>query len=248
MILRITNRCHMCCSHCFVNATPEGKHMSLDTLNQAIDFIKSVDAKLVLVTGGEPTEHPDFIKIMKLLKRKLRYSELIAIASNGMFLNDKEYTDQILSLNIPVQITNDSRFYPKRIPIIENERLIYVDEIQHLFPLGRAKSNNLELDKMKIKIEAPKCFNARSVIRGGHVSSLKKLIEFNELTIQKFCAPSIDINGNLHAGETDECFMIGNVKDDERVIFNNIKNMTLGKCNKCGLEDNLQGPYRQILE
>jgi len=247
MILRITNKCHMGCSHCFDNASPEGKHMDFDTFRNSLKFISRSTAKMILLTGGEPSEHPQFIEIAELLKRKMARPELMIIASNGMFLHNKKYTEEILSLNIKIQITNDQRFYPQSIPIIEHENLCYINEIQHLFPLGRAVTNNLSIDDMEIKLVYPKCFNARSIVRSRYISNFQDLIKFYELKIQKFCIPSIDINGGIHMGETDECFKIGTVTDDLKTIFDKIRSMELGDCNKCGLENNLLGKYRDAL-
>ena len=36
MLVRITNRCQMGCSHCFTDSTPEGQHMTHHTFEQAL--------------------------------------------------------------------------------------------------------------------------------------------------------------------------------------------------------------------
>jgi len=247
LILRITNKCNMNCTHCFDNASPNGKHMDFDNFRDSLKFIPKTGAKMILLTGGEPSEHPQFIEIVELLKRKMERPELLIIASNGMFLHNKQYAKEILSLGIMIQITNDKRFYPQGVPVIEHENLCYITEINHLFPIGRAVTNNLCMDDMEIKITYPKCFNARSIIRSGHITSFQDLMEFYEFKLQKFCIPSIDINGGVHIGETDECFQIGTVRDNPKILFDNIKSLKIGDCNKCGLEDNISGKYRDVL-
>jgi sulfur carrier protein ThiS len=237
----------MNCNHCFDNASPDGKHMNFDTFRDSLKFISKSSAKMILLTGGEPSEHPQFIEIVELLKRKMERPELLIIASNGMFLHNKEYTKEILSLGIQIQITNDKRFYPQSVPVIEHENLCYINEIQHLFPLGRAVTNNLSMDDMEVKLVYPKCFNARSIIRSGHITNFQDLMEFYETRLQKFCIPSIDVSGGVHIGEADECFQIGTVTSNLKSMFNRIKSMEIGDCNKCGLEENLKGDYLKIL-
>jgi organic radical activating enzyme len=247
MILRITNKCRMNCIHCFDNASPEGKHMTFDTFRDSMKFITKSSAQMILLTGGEPTEHPQFIEIAELIKRRMEHPELLIIASNGMFLHNKEYAKEILDLDVKIQITNDQKFYPQRVPVIDHKNLTYITELQHLFPLGRAVTNNLSMDDMEIKLVYPKCFNARSVTRSEHITNFQDLIRFYELRLQKFCIPSIDIHGGVHIGETDECFQIGTVTDDLKSMFDNIKYMKIGDCNNCKLEENLRGDYLKIL-
>jgi MoaA/NifB/PqqE/SkfB family radical SAM enzyme len=237
----------MNCIHCFDNASPDGKHMNFGIFWDSLKFISKTGARMILLTGGEPSEHPHFIEIVELLKRRMEHPELLIIASNGMFLHNKEYAAEILNLGIKIQITNDQRFYPQNVPVVEHENLCYITEIQHLFPIGRAVINNLSMDAMEIKLTYPKCFNARSIIRSGRIKNFQDLMEFYETRLQKFCIPSIDIDGNVHIGETDSCLKIGTVRDNLEILFNNIKSMEIGDCNKCGLEDNLKGEFRKVL-
>jgi MoaA/NifB/PqqE/SkfB family radical SAM enzyme len=237
----------MQCNHCFDNASPDGKHMSFDTFRDSLKFISRSAAKMVLLTGGEPSEHPQFIEIAELVKRRMEHPELLIIASNGMFLHNEQYAKEILSLGIQIQITNDKRFYPQTVPVVDHKNLCYITEIGHLFPIGRAITNNLNMDDMDIKLTYPKCFNARSIIRSGYIKNFQALMKFYELKLQKFCIPSIDINGGVHLGETDSCLKIGTIHDDMDVLFDNIKSMKIGDCNNCGLEDNLEGKFRDAL-
>ena len=237
----------MKCTHCFINATPNGKHMDMNVFEDVISFIRKIRPNVLLLSGGEPSEHPNFIQIIQDLKKVLRVSNLLLIATNGMFLYNEELTQKVLDMDVNIQITNDERFYPQRVPIIKHEKIFYETRIGEIFPLGRAVENQLNRTDMDRKSQAPKCFNVRSLVRGGHVNTFRDLIAFTELRLQKFCVPSIDIYGDLHIGETDECYKIGSIYDKEESIFENIRDLKFHQCNKCGLEDNLVNQYRKIL-
>ena len=72
MLLKLTEKCSMGCSHCMNSATENGEHMSLDTFKDAIDFIIRNNAyHSIFISGGEPTEHPMFPFFMGYLLGEL---------------------------------------------------------------------------------------------------------------------------------------------------------------------------------
>jgi hypothetical protein len=231
MLVRITNCCRMQCPHCMINAEPDGEHMTTDVFAKALDFTRYFDYPIVQISGGEPVEHPQFFEIMWMAKGS-GCSPIIL--SNGMFLEDNDLTKKVLDLNIPVQITNDSRLYPKKIPCIEHELLFYEHQIQNLMPLGRAAKSKIQMIETGIPWHrAPSCFNLRSLTRsvGTFRNAVLMLRKY-----QKFCSPSINIDGSVVAGESNLCHKIGHVDSDEQEITDNILDM---ECNVCDLEDNL---------
>ncbi len=242
MLVRITNQCHMGCSHCFINAGPEEDHMTADTLKELVKFLSISTPLVLLVSGGEPTEHPDFIDIMETFQEMIPSTRLL-ILSNGMFLRDPELTAKVLNLGIDLQITNDPQYYPLKIPIIKHKLLTYEHKIRSIYPLGRAVVNNIPTGNQL----GPKCFNLRSLVRSNAVSTMPELIAYLERKLLKFCNPSIDYNGYIHAGEADQCFIIGHITDDPVTIINHIRDMKYGDCNRCGLESKLRDKYRKVL-
>jgi MoaA/NifB/PqqE/SkfB family radical SAM enzyme len=60
MMIKITEKCSMGCSHCMNNATPNGKHMVDATFVKVIKFQKKYGGPFCMITGGEPSEHPMF--------------------------------------------------------------------------------------------------------------------------------------------------------------------------------------------
>jgi hypothetical protein len=226
MLVKITTKCSMGCTHCMEEALPEGECMSMDIFEKTLSFIEKFydGLRIIMISGGEPTEHPEILKIIKRVK-----DWYVILLSNGLFLSTS-LRDPILNSKINVQIYNDPRYYPIRIEPIVYPQLIFSDTINMLSPLGRAKKN-----KMQCNRQAPLCFNLRSCVR--HTQSIQKGVMALRYR-GKFCSPSIDVFGNVHAGESRLCHTIGTIESSNDVLLNNL---LLMKCNKCGLEDKL-GP------
>ena len=61
MLIMITNRCTMGCSHCMSKCVPEGDDMSFSMFEEALDFsLTRMPMMPVMISGGEPTENPSF--------------------------------------------------------------------------------------------------------------------------------------------------------------------------------------------
>lgn len=67
MLLKITRKCLMGCNHCIENATPDGEHMTIEVFENTLEFLKRINPFSILITGGEPTDSPNFFYIMKRL-------------------------------------------------------------------------------------------------------------------------------------------------------------------------------------
>lgn len=244
MVIRITDKCYMNCTHCMINSSPTGEHMEDKVFIKTLEFIKKNKPNIILVSGGEPTEHPKFFEYINKLKLVVHNPECIVVASNGMFLANEQFTKKISKLGVGIQVTNDKRFYPMEIqkPKKKIKNIVIVDKIQQVYPQGRARDNNLECTA-----NAPKCFNIRSVVR-NNANSLREAINILEFKANKFCTPSVNIDGTISIGESSECFKVGTVFDSEQEIYNNIKNFKYGECNSCGMEEKLPFIHKQILK
>ena len=90
----LTNRCNLACPICFANANVQGYVFEPDydeivrQLRQLRAY-RPVPASAVQFTGGEPTIHPDFLRVVAAAK-KLGFSH-IQIASNGITLAAPEF-------------------------------------------------------------------------------------------------------------------------------------------------------------
>jgi len=61
----ITNYCTKGCTFCYQDSTPQGKHAPLNDIKQLLRKFKNFGVFELAIGGGEPTDHPDFIEILK---------------------------------------------------------------------------------------------------------------------------------------------------------------------------------------
>lgn len=243
MIICITDRCRMNCSHCMDNCVYSDTNSFMDekTFISSLKFVLDIiGCKLVIISGGEPTEHPDFVNYMYIANDYAKcYNAAICVCTNGMNFNDEHILEQIKEFesngsNVMYQVTNDKRYYPVDVTnIIDNsvfnmENVVYCDNIEVIYPMGRAVQNNIPY-----QAKASKCFNIRSLTR--HQGSLSKAVKILE-GIGKFCTPLIDPSGYIRLGESLLCdriddYTVNDVIDDISRL-NDIENDICNfKCN-----------------
>lgn len=231
-------------------AVPHGSHMDRATFNAALKFTLDLEAlartagyNLVLISGGECTEHPDIIEfIQQVYEHGLRPMLL----TNGLWLADPELKEAILSFrDLMIQVTHDPRFYPRTPPRIADPRITYVDSLTHMIPLGRfAGKSHSDLPTKK----APASFNFRSLVHHyGDVRPAILRMRMNTLTggMSGHCTPSISYDGSFTTGETRLCHKAGDVFSSADTITRNV--LRMGTCNRCGLEDNLDPAHRAAI-
>lgn len=222
MLIRITERCHMGCSHCMIDAQPNGAHMYMGLYRRVIEFAKRMDG-IAMLSGGEPTDHPQILEMIRYaLKKKL----ITVVLSNGLFLHDDTKRDRYLKIGALWQVTNDKRFYPKAIPEVSHPNLVIERRIRgELIGLGRTKSIGGK--------EAPGCFNLRSCIVHGF--SLRTAITHLR-RVGKFCTPSINVDGTLAAGESNQCYRAGRIDCSLQSLVADLRDHS---CDRCGLHHRL---------
>jgi radical SAM protein with 4Fe4S-binding SPASM domain len=84
-LLKITDRCDLRCSHCFVSATSEGEDMSAAAIRGAISRLRAARVANVTITGGEPLVHPE---LQDILSDLVGASLNVTICTNGVNLSD----------------------------------------------------------------------------------------------------------------------------------------------------------------
>jgi hypothetical protein len=236
----------MGCSHCAEDAHPGGAHMTQAVFSQALRFSRSVEPQPtpILLSGGEPTEHPE---IISFLDEVAAAGCFLALVSNGLWLGDAALRDAILTptRKIAVQVTYDPQFYPRAPPRVDDARIEYVfGSIGPLIPLGRARA----LKGTAFRSGAPSSFNLRSFTRAYQsFPEAVQLMRARALQGRQgyFCTPSILEDGSLVAGETRHCWRIGTVWSSTEEITRALLDMR--SCNRCGLEDNLSPAHRVAL-
>lgn len=153
MLIKITNFCSMGCSHCLEDSTVAGQHMTRETFLAALELTERLEGlswergvpKILLISGGEATEHPD---IEWFLETALAAGYRRLLITNGMWLDNPELRAKILRpdwTDLLIQVTNDPRFYPsapKGIPT-DDPRVMFVPSLTVLVTLGRLKRSRL---------------------------------------------------------------------------------------------------------
>lgn len=246
MLIKITNRCHAGCSHCMENSTPAGEHMTREIFLAALALTDRLESRAwsrgvprrLLISGGEATEHPDVVEYLEIMRAR---SYEVILITNGLWLDDPVLRAKILRPDWPdllIQVTNDPRFYPtapKSIPT-DDPRVVFVPALTHLITLGRLKRSRLPASPPLRK--APTSFNLRSLTRSvGDVREALVLLRARAaMGMSGNCSPSISSDGTLVAGETSNCFPIGDVYSTAENVTRALVTMA---CNKCGLVDGL---------
>lgn len=90
-ILKLGFSCKSRCVHCFTENKRVVPDLTIEEIKSTIDSIEKKGA-IVVVTGGEPTDRPDLIDILKYLREK-RF--VINLETNGIMFNDKHYLNEI---------------------------------------------------------------------------------------------------------------------------------------------------------
>lgn len=256
MLLYITEKCSLGCPHCIDDAKPDGKHMSFKTLEASMEFlIKNNIYHSIIVTGGEPTEHPEFPKFMgyiigTLAKHNLK--SMVTVTTNGFWILENEENREVCKqiangvndIRVQFQVSADKRYYPKRLDVTkriwrEKGFTLCDDCIISIYPQGRAKTNNLEWSA-----KGSKCFNVRALSKQLPNPTLETLVAGLYVNL-KFCTPSIKINGDIVLGESVLCPTCASIYDNPNDIIKKIQNF---KCHGCDIiNDKLPPLYQQFL-
>lgn len=85
-LVEITSACNLSCPMCYAASGPGGKHLSFDECVRAIDRLVEVEghAEVLQLSGGEPTIHPDFVRLLAYACRQP--IDMVMINTNGLRL------------------------------------------------------------------------------------------------------------------------------------------------------------------
>lgn len=103
--LAISYKCNQKCSFC--PCSKEEKRYPYSNLEQlkerAEAFVKKQGVDMIVLSGGEPTIHPDFIGILKYIIQELGCN--VTILSNGEMYSNNVFVDKIKSIGATDKIT-----------------------------------------------------------------------------------------------------------------------------------------------
>ena len=106
--LEITSFCNSECPYCYNNSGSKGSHLEFEWIQAVLDEVcKENTAPNFVLSGGEPTLHPDFAKVLEHLSRKNISARVI---TNGSRLWESEIAESILphEIQITVESTSES--------------------------------------------------------------------------------------------------------------------------------------------
>lgn len=90
--ISISNKCSKGCSFCYKNSTPDGKLMSFDEFCCVLDALQDPEHGTVFqvaIGGGEPLEHPDFLRIVEETANR---GIVLNFTTNGLLLSTEVIT------------------------------------------------------------------------------------------------------------------------------------------------------------
>ena len=193
MLVQITNKCDNYCKHCLQMSGHENVYMEHGLFQNAIRLHKMCEAKTMMISGGEPTMHPDW---MGMVDTACRNIGLVMLATNGNWLlwnhwdekydtaklpiHKKTFDDMVDLLkkhkNLWVQVTNVPGIYPHHNDISMaidwmkgyypdlKDRILYAEKIEAMVSLGRASTNEWCLKQAEAATgSTTSCFSAALV-------------------------------------------------------------------------------------
>ncbi|MGL4252906.1 MAG: radical SAM protein [Fusobacteriaceae bacterium] len=245
MLIKITNSCGMVCKHCINDSKPGGSHMKFVDFQASIELAIKNNVQVIIIGGGEPTDHPGFYTFMDYLVENFKGVKIVV--THGYYLEEKPYdvaTHKFQKYpDVLFQITNDKRYYPKSLSFqseadvtgdFDNVK-VFRELGGAIYPQGRALKYGKSLPQNPNVHQGTRCFNLRSISRSFLSNSLLDTIRELELR-GKFCTPSISPDGFVGMGESNSCPPIGHVRTNVKELYENI---CTSQCNDCGMLNNL---------
>lgn len=118
--IALTYRCNLGCSYCYAKALiKKFSDISPEDFGKALDWISKDGFKDITFCGGEPTFHPEFRKILEVLKEKNCTAKLL---TNGLF--DESLIDVLEKSSVHTIVLNYNPFdYDKKQEMIINKNL-----------------------------------------------------------------------------------------------------------------------------
>lgn len=256
MIIQITNRCHMGCKHCMQDSRSNGRHMTEKTIAQVMSFVKEAKPLVVSVSGGEPTEHPLWDRVVAELLR-IKDIAIVTVLTNGAWIDDKNVRLKMAKLireskgRFKVQVYSHPDYYKDHEWTVEHKQQFLSigctpDFYSPIFmqDLGRARKNCQ--DEVAESTHVPSCINS-------HMIALQttSLQGFMAAAAQagKFCRPLIDPDGNIHMSESWLCQSVAHISDGVDAAFRKMQKSR--PCKACRLYKNFVERHpveMQILE
>lgn len=96
-LVELTSACNLKCPMCYASSGPGGRHLTFDETCRAIDRLVQVEgrAEVLQLSGGEPTIHPEFPRILDYACAQA--IDIVMINTNGLRIaHDPELVSRIV--------------------------------------------------------------------------------------------------------------------------------------------------------
>jgi uncharacterized radical SAM superfamily Fe-S cluster-containing enzyme len=136
-IVEVTDRCNLACPTCYASSAPNyGRHRTLEEIEKMFDTVVANEGEpdVVQISGGEPTVHPEFFKILDIAKSKpIKH---LMVNTNGIRIaKDITFVEKLASYmpDFEIYLQFDS-FKPEVLEKLRGEDLTEVRKkaIEHL--------------------------------------------------------------------------------------------------------------------
>lgn len=98
--IEITTRCNMKCPVCYADADSRGTDVPYDDIARMLEVIAKEDKDTHLIlTGGEPTIHPDFFNILRKVS-ELGLMRRTFVATNCITIADKDFCKKVFDAGV----------------------------------------------------------------------------------------------------------------------------------------------------
>lgn len=104
-LVEITSSCNLSCPMCYASSGPGGKHLTFNECKRAIDRLVEVEgrAEVLQLSGGEPTIHPEFLRVLEYGCRQP--IDIVMINTNGLrFAHDAEFTEAVAAYRQRIEV------------------------------------------------------------------------------------------------------------------------------------------------
>lgn len=234
MLIQITNKCHEGCRHCMQHSNPNGEHMDFATFKQAVKFGAFLGSFAFIISGGEPTEHPQFSGFCMYLDKFISQNNMkaeVVIASNGTWFPDKKkIMERLLKLRsfAGMQVYTNPKWYKSSDFILQHKNeieaipgiAVETADIISMQDLGRAKTSAEAQAEVALNKHYMSCLNGHLLFKQVSVTHKLEGLIRPEL----MCKPMVDFKGEVHLSESWLCPSFGNVNSHSPLeLFNNLK-------------------------
>lgn len=254
MTIRIINKCTQFCLHCMQESGPkESDIMSVETFKNALEFMNQTTNKIINISGGEPTLHPN---ILEMLKIALSYNKKVVLLTNGDYLKEstalrheifclilkhKNLYIQVTSVkNIYSNFTHEKEFNKILKPLLiwkkVKSNVVFINTLENgIVPIGRVLDNTdkINMDVLRTISTAPRCFNLYNALQHFNGDLISAISHVKDFSLTALCIPLIKENGDMMFGEYgNTCSVVWNVNNEDKNPILDYENLD-GPCGKC---------------